>query len=196
MAKHRSEKINNVLNEHNGDLNLHEIKAKTGAGSGHKYSKEATESTPIIKTSDDSPKSEKIHEAVSETEGKVNLHKIKAQTGAGNGYSNTNEPVKNPTINDALVNTNKFDKINKVVNNIEGKANLHKIKAQTGAGNGYVDSQDLNTKLNTPTCDSSNTSTANTHKSHKIHAVFHAHDRKLNLHEIKAKTGAGSGHKH
>ena len=141
MAKHRSEKINNVLNEHNGDLNLHEIKAKTGAGSGHKYSKEATESTPVIKTSDDSPKSEKIHEAVSETEGKVNLHKIKAQTGAGNGYK---------------------DHSKSAVNN-------------------------------------SNNTTSNesmTHKSHRIHALFHNSDRKFNLHEIKARTGAGSGYKH
>lgn len=34
------------------------------------------------------------------------------------------------------------------------------------------------------------------HKSEKIEEVVQQHDRKLNLHEIKAKTGAGSGHKH
>ena len=31
-------------------------------------------------------KSEKIQEAMSNSEGKINLHTIKAQTGAGNGY--------------------------------------------------------------------------------------------------------------
>lgn len=33
------------------------------------------------------------------------------------------------------------------------------------------------------------------HKSEKIHEVVLKHDRKLNLHEIKGKTGAGNGHK-
>ena len=34
---HKSQKIENVINESNEDLNLHEIKAKTGAGSGYKH---------------------------------------------------------------------------------------------------------------------------------------------------------------
>ena len=34
------------------------------------------------------------------------------------------------------------------------------------------------------------------HKSHKIQDVIDEHDGHLNLHQIKTKTGAGSGHKH
>ena len=33
----QKEEIENVINEHDGNLNLHEIKAKTGAGSGYKH---------------------------------------------------------------------------------------------------------------------------------------------------------------
>ena len=34
---HKSQKIENVINEHDGNLYLDEIKAKTGAGSGYKH---------------------------------------------------------------------------------------------------------------------------------------------------------------
>ena len=37
MKKYKSHKIENVINEHDGNLNLHEIKAKTGAGNGYKH---------------------------------------------------------------------------------------------------------------------------------------------------------------
>lgn len=37
MKKSKSHKIHEVINESNEDLNLHEIKAKTGAGSGYKH---------------------------------------------------------------------------------------------------------------------------------------------------------------
>ena len=33
------------------------------------------------------------------------------------------------------------------------------------------------------------------HKNEKIHKAIHENDRKINLHEIKAQTGAGNGHK-
>ena len=35
-----------------------------------------------------------------------------------------------------------------------------------------------------------------THKSHKINDLIINTSKKLNLHEIKAQTGAGSGYKH
>ena len=82
----------------------------------------------------------------------------------------------------------KVKKIYDVVTKIEGRANLHKIKAQTGAGSGYKHAINTNT-IN------EDISEDNIHKSHVIHAIFHNNDRKLNLHEIKRKTGAGNGHK-
>ncbi|SCI83083.1 BFD-like [2Fe-2S] binding domain [uncultured Clostridium sp.] len=197
MKKHKSEKIEEVVQQHDRKLNLHEIKARTGAGSGHKYSTEAAESNPLVNKSTATTKTEKIQEAVSNVEGKVNLHKIKAQTGAGNGYKHPDNTYEASPVNDTFVNTNKFHKIHQVVTNIEGKVNLHKIKAQTGAGDGFIDQKDLKDNVNTPACDYSNPQCdcSDTHKSHKIHAVFHASDRRLNLHQIKQKTGAGSGYK-
>ena len=200
MAKHKSEKIHDVVHDNDRKLNLHEIKAQTGAGSGHKHDAptQTINAKSVNNTYSNNSKSDKIHEAVSSTEGKINLHTIKAQTGAGNGYSNSNtSPSSNP-IKDVFVGNKKFDKIAQVVTKLEGKANLHKIKAQTGAGDGYVTEEDLNDEVNTPKCDFCSTCGTNSgnHKSHKIHAVFHAYDRKLNLHEIKARTGAGSGYKH
>lgn len=144
-------------------------------------------------------KSEKIHEVVHENDRQLNLHEIKAETGAGNGYKHHDDTITNKTspAKDTFVG-NKFHKILQVVNNIEGKVNLHKIKEQTGAGNGYITDKDLKDDVNTPTCDSTKPqyNSSATHKSHRIHAIFHASDRKLNLHQIKQKTGAGSGYKH
>lgn len=37
MKKHKSLKINEVINKYWGSLNLNEIKAKTGAGNGYRY---------------------------------------------------------------------------------------------------------------------------------------------------------------
>lgn len=141
-------------------------------------------------------KSEKIHEVVLENDRNLNLHEIKAETGAGNGHSSTSIPSEVAKHN-SFIPTSKFQKIHQMVTNIEGKVNLHKIKAQTGAGNGYITEQDLQDDINTPTCDSSNHKhhSESTSKIHKIHAVFHANDRKLNLHQIKQKTGAGNGYK-
>ena len=137
MGTHKSKKISEVINKSDEDLNLHEIKAKTGAGSGHKYT--------TIPSND-------------------NVSKVQ----------------------------HKSHNIYDVVTKIEGKANIHKIKAQTGAGNGYKDHSKS-------AVNNSNNTTSNesmTHKSHRIHALFHNSDRKFNLHEIKARTGAGNGYKH
>ena len=38
MKKFKSHKIKETINKSNEDLNLHEIKAKTGAGNGYKHS--------------------------------------------------------------------------------------------------------------------------------------------------------------
>lgn len=83
----------------------------------------------------------------------------------------------------------KSKKIYEVVSKIEGKANLHKIKAKTGAGNGFKNYENINTT-------NEDISENKVHKSHVIHAIFHNNDRKLNLHEIKRKTGAGNGFKY
>ncbi|MCE9655525.1 hypothetical protein [Clostridium celatum] len=130
-------------------------------------------------------KSEKISQVLNESNTDLNLHEIKAKTGAGNGFKHHTSTSKSSLIN----NTNKSKKIYDIVTNIEGKINLHKIKSQTGAGNGFKDLSSNNIKENI------SDSRAYAHKSHKIHAIFHASDRKLNLHEIKAKTGAGNGYK-
>ncbi len=37
MKKYKSHKIEEVIKKTDDDLNLHEIKAKTGAGSGYKH---------------------------------------------------------------------------------------------------------------------------------------------------------------
>ena len=185
MDKHKSYKINDVINN-SEDLNLHQIKAKTGAGIGYSNtakSKIATEPTPNDKSYNS--KIEKIHKVVNESDRKLNLHEIKAKTGAGSGHKHSNFDDK---ISDIFVNRYKSHTIYDVVTSIEGKANLHKIKAATGAGNGYIDNS-KQTNLSSSDDDL-------LHKSHKIHAIFHKNDRKLNLHEIKARTGAGSGYKH
>ena len=143
-------------------------------------------------------KSEKIHQVVHENDRDLNLHEIKAKTGAGNGYKHHSNTNSQSYTSNAFISDSKYDTIYKVVTDIEGKANLHKIKAQTGAGNGYAHNNSSKSDANITA--SENTATQHhsdaTHKSHVIHAIFHANDRKLNLHEIKRKTGAGSGYKH
>lgn len=143
-------------------------------------------------------KSEKIHQVVHENDRDLNLHEIKAKTGAGNGYKHHSNANSKLYSNNTFINASKYDTIYNVVTDIEGKANLHKIKAQTGAGNGYNSNNNLKPDVNILTSNSASTQHHNdtTHKSHVIHAIFHAHDRKLNLHEIKRKTGAGSGHRY
>lgn len=37
MKKHKSQKIKEAIHESDKDLNLHEIKARTGAGNGYKH---------------------------------------------------------------------------------------------------------------------------------------------------------------
>lgn len=142
-------------------------------------------------------KSEKIHQVVHDNDRKLNLHEIKAETGAGNGFKSSGEQSKVP-IQGTYEASSKSEKIQEAMSNSEGKINLHTIKAQTGAGNGYITQEDLKDNINTPSCDSKNPEPlyGTTHKSNHIHAVIHANDRKLNLHQIKQKTGAGSGYKH
>ncbi len=86
----KSRKINEVINKYGYTLNLHEIKAKTGAGNGHRHA--------IVNVDNDisnnSPKLEKLYEIITNTKGSVNLHKIKAQTGVGNGYKHIDKVRK------------------------------------------------------------------------------------------------------
>ena len=63
----KSEKISQVLNESNTDLNLHEIKAKTGAGNGFKHHTSTSKSSLINNTN----KSKKIYDIVTNIEGKI-----------------------------------------------------------------------------------------------------------------------------
>ncbi len=63
-------------------------------------------------------KSEKIEEVVQQHDRKLNLHEIKAQTGAGNGYKHPDDTNEALPINDTFVNTNKFHKIHQVVNSL------------------------------------------------------------------------------
>lgn len=81
-------------------------------------------------------KSKLINEYLEKTDGKVNLHQIKEETGAGNGFKNAelNTSDDEEDIEDF---THKSEKIQHVINNTEGKINLHEIKAKTGAGNGH-----------------------------------------------------------
>ena len=86
----------------------------------------------------------------------------------------------------------KAKKINEVFNKYGSTLNLHEIKSITGAGNGYKHhdhDHDIEFGEELGEFDKN-------HKSHKIKEVINQHDGNLNLHEIKAKTGAGSGHKH
>lgn len=135
-------------------------------------------------------KSKKISEVINKSDEDLNLHEIKAKTGAGNGLSSTNTTPSEMIDNNNP--THKSHKINEVFNEHGSDLNLHEIKAKTGAGNGYKDHSKS-------AVNNSNNTTSNesmTHKSHRIHALFHNSDRKFNLHEIKAITGAGSGYKH
>ncbi|MFC3904478.1 hypothetical protein [Clostridium disporicum] len=86
----------------------------------------------------------------------------------------------------------KSRKINEVINKYGYTLNLHEIKAKTGAGNGYkhIDKVNMSTTIN------NDTDKTYTHKSHKINDLIINTSKKLNLHEIKAQTGAGSGYKH
>ena len=85
----KSEKISQVLNESNTDLNLHEIKAKTGAGSGHKHhhpNDNDVETEKEVNIFNKTYKSDKIKDVIEEHDGDLNLHEIKAKTGAGSGH--------------------------------------------------------------------------------------------------------------
>ena len=133
----KSRKINEVINKYGYTLNLHEIKAKTGAGNGHRHTVMSVNNNDNI--SNNSPKLEKLYDIIINTKGRVNLHKIKAQTGVGNGYKHIDEVNTFTTINNDTTKTytHKSHKINDLILNTTKKLNLHEIKAQTGAGSGY-----------------------------------------------------------
>lgn len=86
----------------------------------------------------------------------------------------------------------KSEKIKEAIHGTDEDLNLHEIKAITGAGNGYKH----HTHEHNIEAGEELIKFDKTHKSHKIKEVINEHDGNLNLHEIKAKTGAGSGHKH
>lgn len=86
MKKHKSKKIHEVINNYNNTLNLHEIKAKTGAGNGYKHYSEVTASNDPYIPNIVAHKSHIINSVLLNSKKKLNLHEIKAQTGAGNGY--------------------------------------------------------------------------------------------------------------
>lgn len=86
MKKHKSNKIYEVINKYNNALNLHEIKAKTGAGNGYKNYIEVATSNNSYMTETVVHKSHIINSVLLNSNKKLNLHEIKAQTGAGNGY--------------------------------------------------------------------------------------------------------------
>lgn len=131
-------------------------------------------------------KIKKIYEVINENGRGLNLHEIKAMTGVGNGYKSS---VGNAT--PVVTNNHKSEKIYDVVTNRKGKTNLHEIKAQTGAGNGYKHSNIVSIINNI----SNNITESYNHKSHKINELLNNADRSLNLHQIKALTGAGSGYR-
>ena len=86
MKKYKSHKIQEVIHENDEDLNLHEIKAKTGAGNGYKHNNTNLEIGEEISNYGKSNKSHKIENVINEHDGNLNLHEIKAKTGAGSGY--------------------------------------------------------------------------------------------------------------
>lgn len=131
-------------------------------------------------------KIKKIYEVINENGRGLNLHEIKAMTGVGNGY---NSLVESTT--PVVTNSHKSEKIYDVVTNKRVRANLHEIKAQTGAGNGYKHSNIVNIINNI----SNNITETYNHKSHKINELLNNSGRSLNLHQIKALTGAGSGYR-
>ena len=131
-------------------------------------------------------KIKKIYEVINENGRTLNLHEIKAMTGVGNGYNNLGGNAT-PVVS----TTHKDEKIYDAVTNIRGNLNLHEIKAKTGAGNGYKHSNIVNIINNI----SDNIAETYKHKSHKINELINNADRSLNLHQIKALTGAGSGYR-
>ncbi|SCJ89539.1 Uncharacterised protein [uncultured Clostridium sp.] len=86
---------------------------------------------------------------------------------------------------------NKIKKIYEVINENGRGLNLHEIKAMTGVGNGYKHSNIVNIINNI----SNNITETYNHKSHKINELLNNSGRSLNLHQIKALTGAGSGYR-
>ena len=132
-------------------------------------------------------KIKKIYEVMKENGRSLNLHEIKAMTGIGNGYNHSDI---NTTTYESTAST-KSAKTYDVVTNIEGKVNLHKIKSQTGAGNGYKHNNIVNILNNI----NDNITETYNHKSHKINELLNNSSRSLNLHQIKALTGAGSGYR-
>ena len=78
---HKSHKIQQVIDEHDRNLNLHEIKAKTGAGSGHKHHTTDIEVADELNNSQPIHKSHKIQDVIDEHDGHLNLHQIKTKTG-------------------------------------------------------------------------------------------------------------------
>lgn len=131
-------------------------------------------------------KIKKIYEVINENGRGLNLHEIKAMTGVGNGY---NSSVGDTT--PVVTTTDKRERICDVVTNRRSNVNLHEIKAQTGAGNGYKHSNIVNIINNI----SNNITETYNHKSHKINELLNSANRNLNLHQIKALTGAGSGYR-
>ena len=90
MCTHKSKKISEVINKSDEDLNLHEIKAKTGAGNG--LSSTNTTPSEMIDNNNPTHKSHKINEVFNEHGSDLNLHEIKAKTGAGSGHKYTTIP--------------------------------------------------------------------------------------------------------
>ena len=85
---------------------------------------------------------------------------------------------------------NKIEKIYEVIKTNGRALNLHEIKAMTGVGNGYaaqntIKSSDINNSYITESCN---------HKSKKINELLNTAGVRLNLHQIKAMTGAGNGY--
>ena len=84
MEKHKSEKIHQVIHGSSENLNLHEIKARTGAGNGYKSDIEVADE--LGDYNDFTHKSHKIEQVIQKSNEDLNLHEIKARTGAGSGY--------------------------------------------------------------------------------------------------------------
>ena len=143
MKKHKSQKIKEVIHQSDEDLNLHEIKARTGAGNGYKHhtpNNHHVETAKEISDSDPIHKSHKITNVINEHDGNLKLHEIKAKTGAGSGHKH-HHPNDNDVETEKEVNifnkTYKSDKIKDVIEEHDGDLNLHEIKAKTGAGSGH-----------------------------------------------------------
>ena len=85
---------------------------------------------------------------------------------------------------------NKMNKVYEVMNGNKRGLNLHEIKAITGIGNGHKNSNIVDLINNI----SNNIAEVCSHKSNKINEVLN-NSRNLNLYQIKALTGAGSGYR-